>query len=51
MPGDDDAVGSQNEAERRLYELVMEGIASGPSSRTSVVALIEELRARIRAKR
>ena len=51
MPRDADAVGPQNEAERRLYELVMEGVNSGPSPKTSVAELTEELRARIRKKR
>ncbi|MBA5639320.1 hypothetical protein H3H37_19855 [Duganella sp. LX20W] len=51
VPPDADVVGPQNEAERRLYELVMEGINSGPSPKTSVAALAEELRARIRPKR
>ncbi|AKU20603.1 hypothetical protein MJ904_23340 [Massilia sp. MB5] len=51
MPRDADAIGPQNEAERRLYNLVMEGINSGPSSKTSIAELASELRARIRAKR
>ena len=51
MPRDADAVGPQNEAERRLYDLVMEGINSGPSSTTGIAELSAELRARIRAKR
>lgn len=51
MPRDADAVGPQNEAERRLYELVMEGVNSGPSPATSIAELTGELRARIRAKR
>ncbi len=51
MPRDDDAVGPQNEAERRLCELVMEGINNGPSQETSVAELTDELRERIRAKR
>jgi hypothetical protein len=51
MPRDADAVGPQNDAERRLYELVMEGINSGPAVETSVEELVAELRARIRAKR
>lgn len=51
MPRDADAVGPQNEAERRLYELVMEGINSGPSLETTIEELGNELRARIRAKR
>ena len=50
MPRDADAVGPQNEAERRLYELVMEGINSGPSPTTSIAELTGELRALIRAK-
>ncbi|WP_093390978.1 hypothetical protein [Rugamonas rubra] len=51
MPRDADAVGPQNDAERRLYELVMEGINSGPAVETSVEELVAELRARIRTKR
>jgi hypothetical protein len=51
MPRDADAVGPQNEAERRLYELVMEGVNSGPSQKTSIAELTAELRARIRAPR
>lgn len=51
MPRDLNAVGPQNEAERRLYELVMEGFNSGPSQKTSIAELAEELRARITAKR
>lgn len=51
MPRDADAIGPQNEAERRLYDLVMEGINSGPSPKTSIAELAGELRARIRAKR
>lgn len=50
MPRDADAVGPQNDAERRLYELVMEGINSGPAVETSVAELVAELRARIRAR-
>ena len=51
MPRDADAVGPQNEAERRLYELVKEGIDSGPSQETSIADLSAELRTRIRNKR
>ena len=51
MPRDADAVGPQNDAERRLYELIMEGVNSGPSPKTSIAELTDELRARIRAKR
>jgi hypothetical protein len=51
MPRDADAVGPQNDAERRLYDLVMEGIRSGPSRETSIAELTAELRARIQAKR
>lgn len=51
MPRDADAVGPQNEAERRLYELIMEGVNGGPSTKTSIAELTDELRARIRAKR
>ena len=51
MPLDADAVGPQNDAEGRLFELVMEGVNSGPSQTTTVAELASELRARIRAKR
>lgn len=51
MPRDADAVGPQNEAERRLYELVMEGGIGDQSPITSIANLTDELRARIRAKR
>lgn len=51
MPRDENAVGPQNEAERRLYELVIEGINSGPSIKTSIAELTTELRTRIRTKR
>ena len=51
MPRDVDAIGPQNDAERRLYELVMEGINSGPSLKTTIAELSIELRARIHAKR
>jgi Arc/MetJ-type ribon-helix-helix transcriptional regulator len=50
LPRDADAVGPQNEAERRLYKLVKEGIDSGPSDETSITELTAELRARIRSK-
>jgi hypothetical protein len=51
LPRDADATGPQNDAERRLYELVMEGVNSGPSLETNIAELTAELRARIRAKR
>ena len=51
MPLDAGAIGPQNEAERQLYELVMEGVNSGPSQKTSIAELTGELRERIRAKR
>ena len=51
MPRDTDATGPQNEAELRLYELIMEGVNSAPSPQTSIEELTDELRARIRAKR
>lgn len=51
MPRDANAISPQNEAERRLYELVKEGIDSGPSQETSIADLSVELRARIRNKR
>jgi hypothetical protein len=51
LPRDADAIGPQNKAERRLYELIMEGVNSSPSPETSIRDLANELRARIRAKR
>ncbi|NRR28808.1 hypothetical protein HSX11_01285 [Oxalobacteraceae bacterium] len=51
MPRDVNATGPQNEAERRLYELVMEGINSGPAKRTTVAELIKELRSKLATKR
>ena len=51
MPRDANAVGPQNEAEQRLYDLVKEGIDAGPSQETSIADLSAELRARIRSKR
>ena len=51
MPRDDEAVGPQNDAERRLYQLVMDGIDSGPSLKTTIDELTSELRGRIRTKR
>lgn len=51
MPRDADAIGPQNEAERRLYELVMKGRTADQSPMTSIATLTDELRARIRAKR
>lgn len=51
MPRDADALGPQNVAERRLSELVMEGVNSGPSLTTSIAELADELRERTRAKR
>jgi|GEM_PF-6045987 len=51
MPRDSNAVGPQNEAERRLYELIKEGMDSGPSQEISIADLSTELRDRIRSKR
>lgn len=51
LPRDADAVGPQNDAERRLYALVKEGLDGGPSEETSIHALTSELRERIRNKR
>jgi hypothetical protein len=51
LPRDADAVGPQNEAERRLYALVREGLDGGPSEETSIAELTAELRARIQNKR
>jgi hypothetical protein len=50
LPRDADAVGPQNDAERRLYELVKEGIDGGPSQETSIAELSAELRARIQKR-
>jgi hypothetical protein len=51
MPRDEDVIGPQNEAERRLYKLIMEVINGGQSAKTSIAELTDELRTRIRAKR
>jgi len=51
MPRDQNAVGPQNDAERRLYDLVKEGMDGGPSQETSIADLSAELRSRIRGKR
>lgn len=51
LPRDANAVGPQNDAERRLYDLIQEGINGGPSQETSIADLSAELRARIRSKR
>lgn len=51
LPRDADAVGPQNDAERRLYALVKEGLDGGPSVETSIAELTTELRQRIRNKR
>jgi hypothetical protein len=46
MPRAADAVGPQNEAERHLYELIMEGLNSGPGTE---YASVEEFAAEFRA--
>lgn len=51
LPRDADAVGPQNDAERRLYALIKEGLESGPSVETSIAELTTELRTRIKSKR
>ena len=51
QPRDPDAVGPQNAAERRLYDLIMEGVNSGPAKETSIEELAASLRQRIRTKR
>ncbi|RXZ38636.1 hypothetical protein D9O50_03780 [Oxalobacteraceae bacterium CAVE-383] len=51
LPRDADAVGPQNDAERRLYALIKESIESGPSVETGITELTNELRARIHSKR
>ena len=51
LPRDADAVGPQNDAERRLYALVKEGLDGGPSVETSITELTTELRTRIHHKR
>ncbi|MHA4866577.1 hypothetical protein ACXZ1M_02595 [Duganella sp. PWIR1] len=51
MPRDADAAGPQNEEEKRVYNLVMEGINSGPSKKTTAAELGAALKARIRTKR
>lgn len=51
MRCDADAVGPQNDAERRLYELLMESVNNGPSLKITIAELGSELRVRIRTKR
>jgi hypothetical protein len=51
MPSDPDAIGPQNEAEQRLYDLVMESVNGPPAQETTVTALIAELQARVQARR
>ncbi len=51
LPRDAEAIGPQNEAERRLYELILEGVNSGPAIETSIAELTAELQERIRLKR
>lgn len=46
-----DAIGPQNEAEQRLYDLVMESVNGPPPEQTTVTELIAELRARIQTRR
>lgn len=47
LPRDTDAIGPQNDAERRLYALVKEGLDSGTAAETSIAELIAESRTRI----
>lgn len=51
LPRDAEATGPQNNAEKCVYDLVMEGVNSGPSKPTTVAALSSSLRARIRSRR
>jgi hypothetical protein len=51
MPRDIDAVGPQNPAEQRLYDLIMESVNGPPAQETSVAELIAELQARVQARR
>ncbi|CAG2136220.1 hypothetical protein LMG31506_01630 [Cupriavidus yeoncheonensis] len=49
MPRAADAVGPQNEAEHRLYELIMEGLNSGDGAEFErVEEFAAEFRARLR---
>ena len=47
MPREGDALGPQNEAEQRLYQLVMEGMNDSAPIATSIAELTAELRTRI----
>ena len=47
LPRDADAVGPQNKAEHRLYELIMEGLNSGEGTE---YARVEEFAAEFRAR-
>lgn len=51
MPRESDALGPQNEAEQRLYQLVMEGMSDSAPIVTSIAELTAELRARIQSQR
>jgi hypothetical protein len=51
MPREGDALGPQNEAEQRLYQLVMEGMNDSAPITTSIAELTAELRARIQNQR
>lgn len=50
MPRDPDAVGPQNVAEKRLFDLIMEGVNSGPPKEISIEEFAASLRAGIRAR-
>ena len=51
MPSDPKAVGPQNDSERRLFELIKEGLDEGAMHETTIDELTVELRKRIQKKR
>jgi len=51
MPRDPNAFGPQNDSERRLFQLIKEGIDGGPMHETTIAELTAELRKRIQYKR
>ena len=51
MPRDPKAVGPQNDSERRLFELIKEGLDDGVVHETTIDELTAELRKRIQKKR
>ncbi|WP_374361658.1 hypothetical protein [Pseudoduganella danionis] len=45
-----EAAGPQNEAERRLQALILDGVNSGPAAEVSIAELSAELRQRLIAR-